>query len=512
MKSLRNIINQTWEKLLVLCGALCVLLPTSPLNMPLAYRDSGVFLYIGWRILNGELPYRDVWDHKPPLIFYINALGLALTDNSRWGVWLIELAALFVAAYLGFQLIKRIFGIFPAVFSLVLWLLSLVPLLQGGNFTTEYTLPLQFTALWLAYDAERLKFSGWRFFLIGLTGAIAFFTKQTAVGMWIAIVIYLTLRKLSAGLIRQRLREISLIILGGVTVSMVMAGFFWAQGALPQFWSAAFEYNFVYASVTNSGLATRLDSILAGIKPLLRTGLFQVSMTGYIMAVLFLIFKKNTASKFAEILFIGLLNLPIELMLAGISRKTYPHYFMTMLPVLALFTGMAVWTVISLTSKWKIPVLLRYAAAAGVTGFFIWTSFYSYMDQIFIYRKFTKNEPVINYIKEVTAPQDYVLLWGAETSVNYFSQRRSPTRFVYQYALEREGYVNEELILEFLKDVIQNRPQLIINTNSSKPIYEFPIHTESMDEKITYLQSHYCLVQDIDSWTVYQYSETQCPP
>ena len=95
MKALRKIIDRSWEKLLVFSGALCVLLPVSPLNMKFSYSDSGVFLYTGWRILNGELPYRDVWDHKPPIIFYINALGLAIANNSRWGVWLIELHALF---------------------------------------------------------------------------------------------------------------------------------------------------------------------------------------------------------------------------------------------------------------------------------------------------------------------------------------------------------------------------------------------------------------------------------
>jgi len=29
----------------------------------------------------------DVWDHKPPLIYFVDALGLSLTPNSLWGVW-----------------------------------------------------------------------------------------------------------------------------------------------------------------------------------------------------------------------------------------------------------------------------------------------------------------------------------------------------------------------------------------------------------------------------------------
>ena len=113
MRFLRTIVDLLWDKLFVVFGALYVLLPTSPLYMPLTYRDPGVFLYIGWRILNGELPYRDIWDHKPPFIFYINALGLAITKNSQWGVWLLEFVSLSLAAFIGFRLINWCYALYP---------------------------------------------------------------------------------------------------------------------------------------------------------------------------------------------------------------------------------------------------------------------------------------------------------------------------------------------------------------------------------------------------------------
>ena len=38
-------------------------------------RDSSVFLYVARRIQDGGVPYRDVWDHKPPLIYLIGLLA-----------------------------------------------------------------------------------------------------------------------------------------------------------------------------------------------------------------------------------------------------------------------------------------------------------------------------------------------------------------------------------------------------------------------------------------------------
>jgi len=338
MKSIRSIIGQIWEKIVVLCGVLCILLPTSPLNMKFTYRDSGVFLYTGWRILNGELPYRDIWDHKPPVIFYINAAGLALTNNSRWGVWLIELVLLFLAAWMGYQLIKKVFGLFPAIFSLLLWLLSLVPLFQGGNFTTEFTLPLQFAALCLFYNSDQLEHKDLRFFLIGLTGAIAFFTKQTAIGIWITIIVYLSIQRLIAGQVKQWLRELSYIFLGGVSITTLVAVFFGVQGAFAQFWSAAFKYNFFYSSLNEYDLTPRIEILIRGLRPLTRTGLLQFSMAGYVAAIIYILLKKDFADPPRKFLFIGLINLPIELLLIAIPKKTYPHYFMTLLPILALLS------------------------------------------------------------------------------------------------------------------------------------------------------------------------------
>jgi hypothetical protein len=96
-----RILRSTWDRLLLFGLTTLVMLPENPANMAWPSRDSGVFLYAGWRILSGELPYRDIWDHKPPLIYYLNALGLVVSGGSRWGVWCIEFILLFTAALLG---------------------------------------------------------------------------------------------------------------------------------------------------------------------------------------------------------------------------------------------------------------------------------------------------------------------------------------------------------------------------------------------------------------------------
>lgn len=412
MRPLRNIVDKIWEKILVFCGVVSVLLPTSPLNMPITYRDSGVFLYIGWRILNGELPYRDVWDHKPPIVFYINALGLAISNFSRWGVWIIEFVSLLIAATVGYYLIKKSLGTISSVLSSLLWLLTLVFVIQGGNLTEEYALPLQFVALWLAIDIDKPDLQYWRYFLLGFFGAIVFFTKQTSIGIWISIILYLSFRRLTSGQVTRLFRELLLIAGGSLIFTIPTIIFFCVQGALPQFWNAAFYFNLVYSSST-TGLINHLAPLISGIKPLTSTGLLQISMIGYILAVIMILYKRKIFGKWLPFLFIGIIDLPIELILVSLSGETYPHYYMAMLPVLSLFTGVFFWICNSQISTLRIKNTAKVLFVISIMGIFFWTSVKNYNDQVSAYRSM-EDKTIINYIVSNTDADDYVLLWGAE--------------------------------------------------------------------------------------------------
>jgi len=467
------------------------------------YRDSGVFLYTGWRILNGGLPYRDIWDHKPPVIFYINALGLAIANNSRWGVWLIEFVALFLAAYIGFRLIKKSLGPYSAIFSLLLWLLTLVFTIEGGNLTTEYTLPLQFAALLLVYDANKSDFPNWRWFLIGLIGGIAFFTKQTTIGIWIAIILYLTFQRLQFHQVKRWISELLFIIAGGLTICIGWVIFFGLHHALPQFWSAAFEFNYYYLIVNTN----RLKPLLDGLAPLLKVGLLQFSMMGYVAGIILIFFKKSIIKDWSPLLLVGLIDLPIELLLISTSGKIFAQYYMTLLPSLAIFAGLMFWVFLSALSSWGIGNTAKKIFITSIVGIFLWTSYAPYINQANSYQS-GWDEPAIKYVESVTSPDDQVLLWGNETSVNYFTKRRSPTRFVYQYPLYINGYVNEQMIMEFLRDIINNHPRLIIDTKTpGQPIFDFPIHTKVIEASIANLKYHYRFVENVGDWSVYEYVE-----
>src|ERR1041385_4708261 len=139
-------------------GTIIALFPSNPANMTLPSRDSGFFLYVGWRFLNGDIPYRDVWDHKPPLIYFVDALGLTITPHSLWGVWFLQIIFIFFTFLILYKLLDREFGIYAALAGTVVLSSGLLTILEKGNVTEEYALVFQVWSFWLFVSTWKKDF------------------------------------------------------------------------------------------------------------------------------------------------------------------------------------------------------------------------------------------------------------------------------------------------------------------------------------------------------------------
>ena len=91
---------------------------------------------MGKVILQGGMPYRDAFDHKGPLMYLINALGLLISP--KYGVWLLELATVFVVLLFVYKL-ARMLECTPLTsgVAVVLSMLSMFNYFNWGNVTEE---------------------------------------------------------------------------------------------------------------------------------------------------------------------------------------------------------------------------------------------------------------------------------------------------------------------------------------------------------------------------------------
>ncbi len=488
--------------------------------------DSGIFLYFGQQILRGAVPFRDLWDHKPPLIFYLDALGLLITQRSLWGVWLLEFASLGLASIFGYLALRQVFPRWVAFLAATAAVVHTVFFLEGGNLTEEFALPLQMAALYLAFRGADAPGANRRMFINGVLFGLALSLKQTMVGVWAALAVAYLLSIL-VGQTVGLWRRLAWAAVGAFVAVAGWVAFFAAHGALAEFWSVAYLFNFLYSDVD-------LDRRLWAFGDIF-TFLFQ-SSPFFIFAIVAwfagLVYaarvwrKAGPAALFGIRaahfpLVVALINLPVEILLVGTSGKNYRHYFLTLLPGMMILAGWA------MTILWRLgrgsgrgAALLR---IAGLTLLAV-LLFGKPLFEIDRQRRAPGTEETIStavwYIRATTKPGEPVLMWGSQTTVNFLSNRPSPTRFVHQKPLFREGYARAEYSQELLADLRENPPALVINTFlPSTPFItttaegqcilpEGPL-PDGMDEVFTHLCENYALQAHItnDRWEVYRRSK-----
>ncbi|MGD0707582.1 MAG: hypothetical protein ABSA51_03920 [Anaerolineaceae bacterium] len=287
--------------LLILClVTLAVLIPANPSYYSLAGKDSGVFLYIGKQILQGQIPYRDVWDQKPPFVFYINALALWLSSGSRWGVFIIEALSLFSAFTLAFYFLRSLLGDYIAALTTLAGLLF--AFWAPGNLTEEYYLPYGFLAfmLWLVIQKQGKGAKWWVFFLWGLTGGIAFQLKQNLIGVWLAFAAFYCLKMIFTKDLRY-VKSLLWMLLGAITPEIIFIVYFAANHALEQYWSDSFIFNFIYSQNIHS---TFFANILSTLQRVSTTGAIILPVGFFLWLLLwprlFHLLGKHFASYFTK--------------------------------------------------------------------------------------------------------------------------------------------------------------------------------------------------------------------
>ena len=145
--------------LALICSALALMIATtsSPLYAANFWTDSNLYFTIGRGMTQGLMPYRDLFDHKGPLIFVIYAVGALVSDTSFIGVFLLEVLSLAAMLYFAWRTVS-LYG----KGTLTLLVIPLTAMLtvtctafnQGGS-AEEFCLPALSLALYAALARMR---------------------------------------------------------------------------------------------------------------------------------------------------------------------------------------------------------------------------------------------------------------------------------------------------------------------------------------------------------------------
>ena len=210
--------------------------------------DVNCFFTVGRGILHGLVPYRDLYEQKGPLIYFLFALAGRISESSFLGVYLLEGACFACFLYLGGRIAEILSGqrhAFLPSAALLAVLIPVTPAFSHGASAEEFFLPVLALGLYLVLKAMREKrpLTDGQGFALGLCAAAALWTKYTFCGLFAGLAAAVLIRDLVTGLGRRLPRLILFFLLGCLALSAAVIGWFAAKGALPDLWQAYFADN-----------------------------------------------------------------------------------------------------------------------------------------------------------------------------------------------------------------------------------------------------------------------------
>lgn len=261
--SLRRIFTASSVVLLIGIAFLILLQsPFSPGSLNYPNNDSSLFAYVGSQILDGIMPYRDIFDFHPPLIFLINALGLLFAGPL--GIWFLEFLCLVSTLVILFFTLNHSVGPIPAFLSCLVVAALIALSLKGGNCIEEYVLLLQVIALASFLDAfKRQVLTLASVYFIGISAALTFLLKPLLVFFWlpfVLVIIFLVFKR--DGFVMGITRALSLLFATTIAFILLLP-WFYVNNALVSYLDQVFVFaKELAAFVTSQQRIATLQSLV----------------------------------------------------------------------------------------------------------------------------------------------------------------------------------------------------------------------------------------------------------
>lgn len=450
-----------------------ILVAIGSLTWPMG-EDHAYFFWVANVIPDGGIPYRDAWEQKGPLTYYIYAFAAMLFGSTDIAPRVLDLFAIVAGGLLLRKLVLRLNGndVLGANTASIVFLLAYY---QWGFWNTA--LPDEWGGILLLLVILVLVDPPWsiRWTLAAAAGLVALATLLKPTFL---VFLLLPMAKALEPSIRRDNGAVPLFLCVLTFISATLLSLLvLLHGDLKDYWSVFRFQSSGYAPPRN------VFHEITGLLP----ALYSVGLLVPFLLAPFGLWHIHRGSLRREALLVGIWFALAVFVVALQGRYVWPgHWGPAAFVICALFGVALSFLAIHLPDKhaehWKA------CAVALLTGLYIvapwehhdllynfrWPAYLLGFQQNESYRAYiTSGEyystlrAVSAYIEGHSTTADKVLVWGNELSINVFSHRKSPTRFGYSLPLVLKGSVQEQFQKTFMKEVTADPPKyLVIDTGT----------------------------------------------
>lgn len=434
--------------------------------------DQNVFAAIGSLILQGFTPYSELWDIKPPNIFYAYGLAQLIFGGSEVSIRIFDLISTLVSAALVFRLIEHTLRQaderwirWAAASGAIIWTTTNLSLGLADTAQTEsFSQPFLLGAFVLWSKPNRTYRS---LFIAGILLSIAAFFKLTNIAFLPALILLELLKRER----QATLRCIAVMCFGFVLGAAIQLIILLAQGAMTDFFrmmSNVIRYH------------TEPGSI--GVMDVLRTIWLYVDLFGIIAvagAMWYALSKQRIGLTRRLLPLVVLLVVGAVIVLS--QGKGWGYHYVVLLPALVPITAILfgyvaarasqmprVVAVALLLALFIAPMLLgpsgRRRARYALTSWQSITDHNAYLATLGHPRGVYEpacTEVLADRIAEETYARERVFILGHEPGAYWKSDRRPASRFIYTLLLS-SPVIRDPDIETLQEEVLDKKPRLIV--------------------------------------------------
>lgn len=454
--------------------------------------DRQVFVYGSMTLLKGGVPYKDFFDHKPPLIYLILSLGWIF---KWWGIWIVGVVAKWIAAIFLYKValvfLTRLSILVPLVFLVVL----LDPfIICMGSFTREYT------AIFIAITLSLILLNpGKTFVLTGVMTGLTFFTQQEEILALCPFIIWhlFTTEKntlqVNWGLFFKRVFQ---MLVGFMFIVIPLVLWLYSKDALYGFWDQAFLYNF-FIYLPNNPIPIRISNSLSLFYHS-RIGFFII---GFLIVHFYLVHKSSQkALHFAAIITLLLFTILKTVFSRLGEMYNMQHYFMGYSAIFAISALLILseWNQYLKPLKWRLSVVFFFL----LSSYFLWenavTSKFTQKEDVYSKRI----QEILPYVQEVQNKDGQLFVFRSTAFVNLYNELNclSPSKWLYPTPNSSQLKFNEAdfTVVEIINSIEANRTLYIVDVS-----VEWPLHSPAMRSMWNkYLDSNYTIIKSTEGYTL----------
>ena len=497
---------------LVLVIAATVMIRLHLRNFPLE-RDEGEYAYAGQLMLQGIPPYKLAYNMKLPGTYAAYAAIMAVFGQTPSGIHdgllILNVLTIWFVFLLGARLFGRLAGVTAAASYA---LLAMSPSVEGfAGHASHFVVFFAVAGMLLLLKAERAAKAS-LLFASGLLFGLAFLMKQPGILFAVFAALYLFLTEaLNAVKAHRSFRWKAMAesqgILGlGVTLPFLLTCLLlWRAGVFRAFWFWTFTYARQYVGIADMPAGwlhfkTYVPVAIGPSWPLWALAGVGLSAPWW-----------NTKIRAQAIFLFPLLLCSFLAVCPGLYFRE--HYFVLMLPALAILVGAAVESVTQ-----KLPSGMARMAPMGVFvalclltlapqwNFLLRMPIDSACRAVYGFNPFPEAIPIAEYIKSHSAPGSTLAVLGSEPEIYFYSGRHSATGFIYTYELMEAQPYASQMQRDMVREIEASRPEFIVIVYVTT---SWLAHPESdrfiLDWSTSYAHAHYQLVGIADILPQTQY-------